>query len=65
MVKLTDAEFAAEYLNAASEDDDPKTYLTALKSRFQVTTSVQPLVSVNSVQAPQCASQRGFLHSIE
>ena len=29
--KLQDAEFAAEYLNAASEDDDPKTYLTALR----------------------------------
>ena len=25
------AEFEAEYLNAASEDDDPKTYLTALR----------------------------------
>jgi probable addiction module antidote protein len=31
MVQLIDAEFAAEYLNAASEDDDPKTYLTALR----------------------------------
>ena len=29
--KLKDADFAAEYLNAASEDDDPKTYLTALR----------------------------------
>jgi probable addiction module antidote protein len=29
--QLKDAEFAAEYLNAASEDDDPKTYLTALR----------------------------------
>lgn len=29
--KLQDAEFAAEFLNAASEDDDPKTYLTALR----------------------------------
>ena len=29
--KLKDAEFAAEYLNAASEDDDPKTSLTALR----------------------------------
>jgi probable addiction module antidote protein len=29
--KLQDAEFAAEYLNAASEDDDPKTYLAALR----------------------------------
>ena len=28
---LKDAAFAAEYLNAASEDDDPKTYLTALR----------------------------------
>jgi DNA-binding phage protein len=27
--QLKDAEFAAEFLNAASEDDDPKTYLTA------------------------------------
>jgi probable addiction module antidote protein len=31
MTQLADAEFAAEYLNAASEDDDPKTYLTALR----------------------------------
>jgi len=31
MAQLADAEFAAEYLNAASEDDDPKTYLTALR----------------------------------
>jgi probable addiction module antidote protein len=29
--QLKGAEFAAEYLNAASEDDDPKTYLTALR----------------------------------
>ena len=31
MTQLADAEFAAEFLNAASEDDDPKTYLTALR----------------------------------
>jgi probable addiction module antidote protein len=29
--ELKDAEFAAEFLNAASEDDDPKTYLSALR----------------------------------
>lgn len=29
--QLKDAEFAAQYLNAASEDDDAKTYLTALR----------------------------------
>ena len=29
--QLQDAEFAAEFLNAAGEDDDPKTYLTALR----------------------------------
>jgi probable addiction module antidote protein len=29
--QLKDAEFAAEFLNAASEDEDPKTYLTALR----------------------------------
>ncbi len=29
--QLQDAEFAAQYLNAASEDDDPKTYLAALR----------------------------------
>jgi DNA-binding phage protein len=28
--QLKDAEFAAEYLNAARGDDDPKTLLTAL-----------------------------------
>ena len=29
--RLQDAVFAAEYLNAASEDDDPHTYLSALR----------------------------------
>jgi probable addiction module antidote protein len=29
--RLQNAEFAAEYLNAASEDDDPQSYLTALR----------------------------------
>jgi probable addiction module antidote protein len=29
--KLLDAEFAAQFLNAAGEDDDTKTYLTALR----------------------------------
>lgn len=29
--QLQNANFAAEYLNAASEDDDPQTYLTALR----------------------------------
>jgi probable addiction module antidote protein len=29
--KLQDAEFAAQFLNAAGEDDDTKTYLTALR----------------------------------
>lgn len=33
--QLKDAQFAAEYLNAASEDDDPKTYLTALRMVVQ------------------------------
>ena len=27
--QLKDANFAAEFLNLAGEDDDPKTYLTA------------------------------------
>ena len=31
MTQLADAEFAAEYLNAASEDDDPASYLAALR----------------------------------
>ena len=31
LAQLKDGEFAAEYLNAASEDEDPKIYLTALK----------------------------------
>lgn len=31
MVELANAEFAAEYLNAASEDDDPASYLAALR----------------------------------
>lgn len=29
--KLQDPDFAAEYLNAASEDDDPRVYLAALR----------------------------------
>lgn len=29
--QLKDAEFAAEYLNAAGEDEDPSSYLTALR----------------------------------
>ena len=29
--RLKDAEFAAHYLNAAQDDDDPQTYLTALR----------------------------------
>lgn len=29
--QLQDADFAAEFLNAASEDGDPKTYLSALR----------------------------------
>ena len=29
--QLKDAEFAAAFLNAASEDDDPATYLSALR----------------------------------
>ena len=29
--KLQNANFAAEYLNAATEDDDPATYLAALR----------------------------------
>jgi len=31
MGQLADAELAAEYLNAASEDDDPASYLSALR----------------------------------
>lgn len=31
MAQLADAEFAAEYLNAAGEDDDPASYLAALR----------------------------------
>ena len=31
MTQLADPEFEAEFLNVASEDDDPKTYLTALR----------------------------------
>ena len=29
--KLKNARFAAEYLNAASEDDDPASYMAALR----------------------------------
>ena len=30
-IQLKDADFAADFLNAASQDDDPKTYLIALR----------------------------------
>ena len=33
--KLQNPEFAAEYLNAASEEDDPRIYLTALRQVVQ------------------------------
>ena len=32
MERLKSADFAAEYLNAASEDDDPRSYLIALRN---------------------------------
>jgi probable addiction module antidote protein len=32
MGQLKSASFAAEYLNAANEDDDPKSYLVALRN---------------------------------
>ena len=55
--QLKDAEFAAEYLNAASEDDDPKTYLTALRkvveARGGMATVAQKTESMkNSRQIP-------------
>jgi len=31
MTQLQDPEFAAEFLTVAGEDDDPRTYLTALR----------------------------------
>lgn len=33
--QLADAEFAADYLNAAGEDEDPKTYLAALRQAVE------------------------------
>jgi DNA-binding phage protein len=48
MAQLADAEFAAEYLNAASEDDDPKTYLTAMRKVVEARGVWRNLVS-NSV----------------
>jgi hypothetical protein len=55
--KLQDAEFAAEFLNVAGEDDDTKTYLTALRkvvdarggiaSRDTVSDSIQQWESDN------------------
>ena len=37
--QLQNAEFAAEFINAASEDDDSKTYLTALSLIFDASAS--------------------------
>lgn len=33
--QLQDPEFAAEFLNVAAEDDDPRSYLTALRKVVQ------------------------------
>jgi DNA-binding phage protein len=42
--QLKDADFAADYLNAASEDDDPKTYLTALRKVVEARGGTLPLL---------------------
>lgn len=40
--QLQDAEFAAEYLNAANEDDDPQTYLAAVLKAAGLKISIAP-----------------------
>ena len=40
--QLKGAEFAAEFLNAANEDDDPKTYLTALRKVVEALGATPP-----------------------
>ena len=38
--QLQDADFAAEYLNAAQEDDDPQVYLLALRKVVEARSSI-------------------------
>jgi DNA-binding phage protein len=40
--QLQDAEFAAAYLNAANEDDDPQTYLVAVLKATGLKISIAP-----------------------
>ncbi len=40
--QLQDAKFAAEYLNAANEDDDPQTYLAAVLKATGLKISIAP-----------------------
>ena len=49
--QLKDAAFAAEFLNAASEDDDPKTYLTALRKVVEARCGMAAGSSTNAVVA--------------
>ena len=39
--QLQDADFAAEYLNAAQEDDDPQVYLLALRKVVEARSSLK------------------------
>ena len=62
MTKLADADFAAEYLNAASEDDDPKSYLTALRKVVEARGGMAaPMATPNcsTYGHPNCPRQDG------
>ena len=50
--QLKDAEFTAEFLNAASEDEDPQTYLTAVRKVVEAhggTAAIENILSISIV----------------
>jgi len=62
--QLKDTEFAAEYLNAASEDDDPKTYPTALRKVVDArVTPIWTTASARYTSKLPCFSQTGVYFS--
>jgi hypothetical protein len=58
--QLNDAEFAAEFLNTASEDDDPKTYFTALRKVIEARgLQVQAINAEDGVRIVGFKNERG------
>jgi len=48
--KLQNPEFAAEYLNAASEEDDPRIYLTALRQIVQARGGIKEIAKKPAIK---------------